>query len=298
MIRRPAAVSFLLTAVALAACSSQTSARPQPAAYVPPVAQIRGEPDYLALGDSIAFGYRPAPWADYRNQADFGGYPEDLATALKLNLVNAACPGETSASMINPGAPSNGCETDARGAPGYRAMFPLHVSYRGSQLSFAVHYLQQHPDTRLVTLGIGANDLFRCQEVTADHCGGSDLSPTMAEVTSNLDIILGALRNQAHYEHTLVMLTYYAEKYDDPASITPIEALNTAIAGPAARYGALLVDGFAAFRTAAALAGGDTCAAGLRVKLASDGCDLHPSARGAQVLTTAIQQAIGVPARR
>jgi lysophospholipase L1-like esterase len=298
MIRRPAAVSFLLTAVALAACSSQTPARPQPAAYVPPVAQIRGEPDYLALGDSIAFGYRPAPWADYRNQADFGGYPEDLATALKLNLVNAACPGETSASMINPGAPSNGCETNARGGPGYRAMFPLHVSYRGSQLSFAVHYLQQHPDTQLVTLGIGANDLFRCQEVTADHCGGSDLSPTMAEVTSNLDIILGALRNQAHYEHTLVVLTYYAEKYDDPASITPIEALNAAIAGSAARSGALLVDGFAAFRAAAAQAGGDTCAAGLRVKLASGGCDLHPSAGGAQMLATAIQQAIGVPARR
>ena len=298
MTRRLAAVSFLLFAVALAACSSQTSAGPLPTAYAPPVAQIRGEPDYLALGDSIAFGWRPAPWADYRNQADFSGYPEDLAAALKLNLVNAACPGETSAGMIDPGAPSNGCETNARGGPGYRAMFPLHVSYRGSQLSFAVHYLQQHPDTRLVTLGIGANDLFRCQVVTADHCGGSDLGPTLAEVTSNLDIILGALRNQAHYEHTLVVLTYYAEKYDDPASITPIEALNAAMAGPAARYRALLADGFAAFRAAAAQAGGDTCAAGLRVKLASGGCDLHPSARGAQVLATAIQEAIGVPTGR
>jgi lysophospholipase L1-like esterase len=298
MTRRPAAVGLLLVAVALAACSSQTSAGPQPTAYAPPAAQIRGEPDYLALGDSIAFGYRPAPWADYRNQADFGGYPEDLAAALKLNLVNAACPGETSAGMIDPGAPSNGCETNARGGPGYRAMFPLHVSYRGSQLSFAVHYLQQHPDTQLVTLGIGANDLFRCQEVTADHCGGSDLAPTMAEVSSNLDIILGALRNQARYQHTLVVLTYYAEKYDDPASTTPIEALNAAIAGPAARYGAVLADGFAAFGAAAAGDGGDTCAAGLRVKLASGGCDLHPSARGAQVLATAIQEAIGVPTRR
>ena len=298
MIPRPAAVLFLIIAVALAACSSQTTARTRPAAYAPPVAQIRGEPDYLALGDSIAFGYRPAPWADYRNQADFSGYPEDLAAALKLNLVNAACPGETSAGMINPSAPSNGCETNARGAPGYRAMFPLHVSYRGSQLSFAVQYLRQHPDTRLVTLGIGANDLFRCQEVTADHCGGPDLGATMAEVTSNLDTILGALRNQAHYQHTLVVLSYYAEKYDDSASTTPIEALNAAIAGPAARYGALLASGFAAFRAAAAQAGGDTCAAGLRVKLASGGCDLHPSARGAQVLATAITEAIAVPIRR
>jgi lysophospholipase L1-like esterase len=298
MTRRPPAVMFLITAVALAACSSQTTARTQPAAYAPPVAQIRGEPDYLALGDSIAFGYRPAPWADYRNQADFSGYPEDLAAALKLNLVNAACPGETSAGLINPSAPSNGCETSARGGPGYRAMFPLHVSYRGSQLSFAVQYLRQHPDTRLVTLGIGANDLFRCQEVTADHCGGPDLGPTMAEVTSDLDTILDALRNQAHYQHTLVVLSYYAEKYADPASTTPIEALNAAIAGPAARYGALLANGFAAFRAAAAQAGGDTCAAGLRVKLASGGCDLHPSARGAQVLATAIQEAIAVPIRR
>ena len=200
--------------------------------------------------------------------------------------------------MINPGAPSNGCETNARGGRGYRAMFPLHVSYRGSQLSFAVHYLQQHPDTRLVTIGIGANDLFRCQALTADHCGGSDLGPTLAEVASNLDIILGALRNQAHYQDRLVVLSYYAETYDDPASITPIEALNAAIAGPAARYGALLADGFAAFRAAAAQAGGDTCAAGLRVKLASGGCDLHPSARGAQVLAAAIQAAIGILARR
>jgi len=299
MIRRPAATAFLITAMAaLAGCAGQASVGTQPTAYAPPAAQIRGEPGYLALGDSIAFGWRPAPRADYRNQADFSGYPEDLAAALKLNLVNAACPGETSASMINPSAPSNGCETNARGGPGYRALFPLHVSYRGAQLSFAVHYLQQHPGTRLVTLGIGANDLFRCQEVTADHCAGPDLGSTLAETASNLDTILGALRNQAHYQHTLVVLTYYAEKYDDPASVTPVEALNAAIAGPAARYGAVLAGGFAAFRAAAARAAGDTCAAGLRVKAASGGCDLHPSARGAQVLATAIQEAIGVPARR
>ncbi len=302
MSRRLATVWSLLAAVALVACSSQTSVGTHPTApvtgYAPPVAQVRGEPGYLALGDSIAFGYRPAPWSDYRNPASFTGYPEDLAAALKLHLVNAACPGETTASMINPGAPSNGCETNARGGRGYRAMFPLHVSYRGSQLSFAVHYLQRHPGTRLVTIGIGANDLFRCQEVTADHCGGSDLGPTLAEVTSNLNIILGALRNQARYQDRLVVLIYYAEKYDDPASVAPIEALNAAIAGPAARYGALLADGFAAFRAAAAQAGGDTCAAGLRVKLASGGCDLHPSARGAQMLATAIQEAIGVLTRR
>ena len=303
MSRRLAALSFLVIAVALAACSSQTSAGLHPAAarstaYAPPVAQVRGEPDYLALGDSIAFGYRPAPWADYRNAANFAAYPEDLAAELKLNLVNAACPGETSASMINPAAPSNGCETNARGGPGYRAQFPLHVSYRGSQLSYAVHYLRQHPETQLVTVGIGANDLFRCQETTADHCHGSDLGRTLAEVTSNLDIILGALRNQAHYQHTLVVITYYAENYADPASVGPIEALDAAMTGPADRYGARLADGFDAFRLASASQDGDTCAAGLRVKLASGACDLHPTARGQEVLATAIEAVIAMPTRQ
>jgi uncharacterized protein YcfL len=50
----------LLSALALAACSSQMSAglhaTASGAQYAPPVAQIRGEPGYLALGDSIAVG--------------------------------------------------------------------------------------------------------------------------------------------------------------------------------------------------------------------------------------------------
>jgi lysophospholipase L1-like esterase len=302
MSRTLATIWILLSAVALAACSSQMPADTHLAAvgtgYAPPAAQVPGEPGYLALGDSIAFGYRPAPWSGYRNQASFSAYPEDVAAALHLNLVNAACPGETTASMIDPSAPSNGCETNAQGGRGYRAMFPLHESYRGSQLSFAVNDLRQHRDTELVTIGIGANDLFRCQDLTADHCHGSDLVRTLAEVTANLDTILGALRNQAHYQHTLVVLTYYAENYDDPASVTPIEALNAAMTGPAARYGARLADGFGAFRAASAPYGGNTCAAGLRVKLASGGCDLHPTARGHQVLAAAVQAAIDVPARR
>ena len=296
-----AAVTVVVVVVVLllvSACSTQTVARgAHPMIAVTqsaPVVQVSGEPGYLALGDSIAFGYRPLPsFADYRNPAAFIAYPEDVARALKLNLVNAACPGETTASMINTGAPSNGCETNARGGPGYRRIAPLHVSYRGSQLSYAVRYLQQHPDTHLVTIGIGANDLFRCEGTTADHCAGPDLGRTLAGVTANLDTILSALRNQARYRHTLVVVTYYALNYGDAASVTPVEALNAALAGPAARYGARLANGFAAFRAASARAGGDTCAAGLRIKLASGGCDLHPTALGQQVLAAAVEAALG-----
>src|SRR5947209_479347 len=117
---------------------------------------------YLALGDSVTFGYEesavvPAP--NYHDAASFISYPQLVGQALHLKVVNAACPGETAASLINPNGPSNGCESTPK-APnvGYRRSFPLHVSYKGSQLAFAVAYLRAHPDTRLVSLMIGAND--------------------------------------------------------------------------------------------------------------------------------------------
>jgi lysophospholipase L1-like esterase len=117
-------------------------------------------------------------------------------------------------------------------------------------------------------------------------------------VTANLGTILSALRNQARYRHTLVVVTYYALNYGDTTSVAAVEALNAALAGSAARYGARLADGFAAFRAASARAGGDTCAAGLRIKLASGGCDLHPTALGHQVLAAAVEAALGTVTHR
>ena len=167
------------------------------------------------------------------------------------------------------------------------------MSYQGSQLSYAVRYLEQHPRTELVTIDIGANDMFRCQDITADNCTGADFGQALAGVTGNLDTILNALRNQAHYRHVIVVLTYYALDYGAGPSVTQTEALNAALAGPAARYQARLADGFAAFRKAAARNRGDSCAAGLLIRLPSGGCDEHPSAEGQRVLATVIQRAIG-----
>jgi hypothetical protein len=59
---------------------------------------------YLALGDSVTFGYQEAqvvPAPDYHNASSFYGYPELLGTELRVKVANAACPGETSSSLIN-----------------------------------------------------------------------------------------------------------------------------------------------------------------------------------------------------
>jgi len=288
----------MLAAMALA-CLSCSSPGPvsgaRPAAPASP-ARNPHEPGYLALGDSIAFGYRPSsvtPAVDYRDPADFTGYPEDIARTLGLDLANASCPGETTASMIEEAAPSNGCETNAQGAPGYRSVAPLHVSYDGSQLGFAVRYLRLHPDTQLVTIDIGVNDLLRCQGATADHCTGTDFGRALAGVTRNLDTILGGLRNSARYRRALVVLTYYALSYGDRAATVRTEALNAALARAASRYGARLADGFGAFRAASDRSDGNTCAAGLRIRLPDGECDLHPTAYGQQVLASAVEEVIG-----
>ncbi len=274
--------------------SAAVSAPRWPAQAVAAAARSAEAGGYLALGDSIAFGYRPpevVPASDYYNPADFTGYPEDLGRTLGLAVVNAACPGETTDSMINTRAPSNGCERNATGGPGYRPSLPLHVSYTGSQLDFAVGYLQQHPDTRLVSIGIGGNDLFRCQAL-ADGCRGAALSQTLAASTANLDLILATLRGQAGYQGTLVVVEYYAVNYGNLRFVRQIEALNAALAGAAGRYGATVADTFGAFLAASAGAGDDTCRAGLTIRIPGGGCDLHPTARGQQLLATAVERAI------
>src|SRR5512136_1569598 len=105
---------------------------------------------YLALGDSVAFGFVPpgaVPPPNYHDASSFVGYPEDVARALRLRVANAACPGETTASLFIPGVVSNGCENSPGSSTGYRTQYPLHVFYKGTQLRFALKYLARHPHT-------------------------------------------------------------------------------------------------------------------------------------------------------
>src|ERR1700704_6182952 len=90
---------------------------------------------YLAIGDSVSFGY--SPLLNHSNAAAFVGYPAEVASKLHLAGTNASCPGETSGSLIVRSLPDNGCGL-------YRGFFPLHVSYSGAQLSFALAFLQAH----------------------------------------------------------------------------------------------------------------------------------------------------------
>ena len=285
-----------LAGTAMVAAASLMPALPASAA---PVHGPPGYGTYLALGDSVAFGYVPpqaVPAPNYSDPRSFVGYPEDVARALRIPVSNASCPGETTASFLVPGAPSNGCENSPGSSVGYRTEYPLHVQYRGTQMQYALRYLAVHRDTRLVTIDIGANDVFLCQETTADACASpAELGAVLEEIQANLTTIYTKIRDVAHYHGLLVALTYYSLSYA-PGQVAGTEALNSAIASVTEKFGGKVADGFAAFEGPSAAFGGSPCAAGLLIKLPGGTCNIHPSPAGHLLLARAIEDVVGARA--
>ncbi|MGD8403583.1 MAG: GDSL-type esterase/lipase family protein [Anaerolineales bacterium] len=264
----------------------------------PAMADSNRPQKYLALGDSQAFGYDPLVVNSGKagNPDNFIGYPTPVAAALKENLTNASCPGETSSHFISLAETDTGC-----GAYRFYYNFPLHAAYNTSQLDFMDAFLQSHPETLVVSINIGINDLL----VLIDECGGADtpaeincilsgLPAMLAMLSANLDTIYGHIRNLDDYNHKLVALTYFSLDYSDPLSTSAISQVNQVIADRTLAWGGVVADGFGAFAAASAASGGDTCAAGLRIVLSTSPliCDEHPSPAGRDLLAQAIVNAL------
>ena len=246
-------------------------------------------PTYLALGDSVPFGYSPlvAP----SDVHAFIGYPEDLAGLRDVAVRNATCPGETSGSLISTSAPDNGCQA-------FRSVGDLHVNYHGSQLSYALAFLRAHKHTSLVTMTIGANDFFllenACLHQTAVPfvlCIEAGLGGVLTSLQANLTSIYRQIRATG-YQGTIVALTYYTINYADPVGVLVIGSIDAAMEAVTRAFGGRVADGFGAFGAIASTAGGDSCAAGLLIKLSDGTCNIHPSALGAQVLAQAVQASL------
>src|SRR4051794_8919037 len=118
-----ASLIALTTAVALLAIGTASQADP-------------GHP-YLALGDSVSFGYITQAGFEYGNPDNFIGFPDYVGQTLGMTPTNASCPGETTAGFTSPAGAGNGC-------PPPRAEFPPPPSYTGAQLSFPPALPQPH----------------------------------------------------------------------------------------------------------------------------------------------------------
>jgi lysophospholipase L1-like esterase len=262
-------------------------------AAVPASATSEGH-SYLALGDSVPFGF--SPLVNPNDASNFVGYPEIVAQRLNIDDVNAACPGEATGGFLSLTGTDNGCRA-------FRFFFnaPLHVEYAGTQIDFALGYLRSHHNTRLVTLMLGANDVFVFQR-SHPECFGLAPPPACAALTAvvfgtiqaNLSTIFSELRSTG-YTGLIVALTYYALNYAIPAFRDGAIALNMQmiLAANADSHDVLVASGFDAWEATALAppANGDPCLAGLRI-LTPSGCNVHPTLFGHELLAGAIVQTI------
>lgn len=241
---------------------------------------------YLALGDSVAFGYNPTVPV---NLANYHGYPEFVSDGIHRKVANASCFGESSGSFLLAGAPDLGCQQWKQ------AGLPLYVPYSGTQMDYAVNYLQNNPNPTFVTINLGGNDLGLLQvqcnfDVTCEEAG---LPGVLAAYGQNMLAIFQKIRGEAQYQGPIVLLTYYVFNYQDPIQVAAFTALNGIASGIAGSFGAQIADGFQAFLVATLPFGGDSCKAGLLVQLPNGTCDTHPSLAGQKLLAKTVLEAAG-----
>jgi len=248
-----------------------------------------GDKSYLALGDSVPFGFIPLAGFEAVNASNFVGYPDYVGQAQGMRTVNGACPGEASGSFLDEFTPDNGCRA-------YRqAALPLHATFSGTQAAFAADFVRTH-DTRLVTIQLGANDLF----LLTDRCFGlptcvaAVLPLTLAILEQNILTTIASVR-AAGYGREIVVVNYFPLDLNDTPLIGLTQALNAALADAASRGGALVADTFTPFALAASTpaALGSACRAGLLKAnpLNPFTCDVHPSQSGHRLIAKAIARA-------
>jgi lysophospholipase L1-like esterase len=189
---------------------------------------------YLALGDSLAWGYQP-------NAAGAGvqsghGYADDLAAYLRsqnnrqLRYVNLSCPGENTGTMIN-----GACPDLAGSGQTYTA-----------QLAAAVAFLQAHPHARiLVTLDIGANNVDGC--LSASGISEACVEQGLAAAGSDLPTILGELEAAAGERVTIVGMNYYDPFLAEWLTGTTGQRLAQASVGLSTTFNGILDSVYAAY---------------------------------------------------
>jgi lysophospholipase L1-like esterase len=255
-------------------------------------ARILSHHYYMALGDSLTFGYQP----DLNFSSGFSDdIYQDLSAANVTQQINYACAGETTTTMIQ-----GGCI----------ARFAHHGFYTGSQLGAAEAFLKAHPgEVSPVTLEIGANDML--PDLNTSNCiASTSVTNDLNMMDDNLTkVILPQLLAALHTTSgdragDLVLLNYYDPFAQEcPTSQAFIHTFNDHLAADAAAWRVPVVDIYAAFggdtNMAQYICGGYTDASGQRHPYTwmcnSQFHDIHPTTYGYAVMARAVELALGMP---
>lgn len=261
------AVIFALLPGASAFASDSKAATP---------ALVGPKTHYLAIGDSLAFGYQP----DVNYTHGYANYfYTDLQKHGTTTYDNLGCPGETTATMINGGCPYSIL----------RKYF-----YTGAQLTAAVKYIKKYAgQVSPVTLDIGANDLL--PDIDPSTCAisatwANDLATVDKNLTQTiLPQLNAALTVNGQRTGDLLLMNYY-NPYQNicPNSIPYIQEINQHITADAAGYGPV-ADVFTAFGGAAS-PDPNTCN---YTWMCSVFKNIHASSTGYSVMAKAFEQSSG-----
>lgn len=233
---------------------------------------------YLALGDSLAFGFQ--------QNGDFThGYVDDLSSRLAeirhIVTVNDGCSGETTVSYFV------GCATALR----------PHHDYGGSQAAAALQFLRKHRNqVSPITLDLGGNDavgtLVGCLAPTAPPTCIADALPGLhALIFGQMDTILAGLRRAAP-RGEIIVLTYYNPfaaagiPQLTAATNAVVSELNGAITEAAQAHGARVADAYAPFNLVGPLCGSATAPVLAWACFATNplAIDIHPTTAGYQLI--------------
>jgi lysophospholipase L1-like esterase len=251
---------------------SRTSQRP---VYQPPQGY------YLALGDSIAYGFQPNKPNAATPSAFDTGYVDLFAARLrklspKLQVVNYGCPGESTVTFTR-----GRCPTLAEGVK-------LHDAFRGSQLKAALSFLRAHRgQVSPITLTLWGNDLLPLSQK------GKRAPSAIASFASRFRSILQQLRVAAPTAEIIVTGAWNPEA-DRLEQAQPLyRLLDAAIARVAAASRARVANMIAAFNPP-----GNVRTRKARLCKLTFFCskgDPHPTDAGYRVMANAHMAASGYP---
>ncbi len=190
---------------------------------------------YLALGDSMAYGFQPTKATPSAKPSDFDtGYVDVFAARLrklspKIAVVNYGCPGESSATFMR-----GGCPTLADGVK-------LHDPYRGSQLKAAESFLRAHPgQVNPITVTLWGAELAPLSQM------GKRAPAAIASFASRFTSILHRLRAAAPSADIIVTGAWNPEA-DRLTQTEPLyRSVDKAIAAVAAASNARVANMFTA----------------------------------------------------
>jgi lysophospholipase L1-like esterase len=259
------------------------------AGFAAPKAKAAGligpKANYLALGDSLGFGFQPN--GDFNN-----GYADDFFSNMQSKgsktLTNLSCSGETTVTMIN-----GGCIDKAENK----------VVYAGSQLQAAVNFLSAHSGTvSPVTLDVGADDFLVNNDVNttnAPNCTlASRFSSDLAKMDSDLsqtifpELVAGLTVNGQRTGDLIVPNYYDPEQNLCPNLVATTQEINQHIVNDASGFGVTFADVFTAFGGAATPNNNIDTLTWIGSNFPLD-LAIHPRSVGYQLMATTIENTVG-----